>query len=204
MSFNRVMIYSDEGVVVLGQRGSGKSKLLERISYVFPRIVVYDPLMQHGGLGQIVSSPELLEKALRLDVARIVYQPEIESEESFDKACELVYLKGYYCFAADEIDLYVTKHVLPTWFGELIKRGRNYGCGFVIVSRRTAEVNNHAIAFANHLFLFYHHLNADIDYLKQWIGEDLARQVKAFPGHYFLYYHLEYPNETFVCEPLRI
>ncbi len=48
-----VIIRSNDVVTIAGQRGTGKSTLGRQVARIFKKIIIYDPLCEHGMLGTV-------------------------------------------------------------------------------------------------------------------------------------------------------
>ena len=73
-------------MTICGQRGTGKSTLLRMISRAAKKIVVYDPLFEHGMLGVPTSSVEDIK-----NLDRVVYRPVKNDDDEFEKFCKAVW-----------------------------------------------------------------------------------------------------------------
>jgi hypothetical protein len=70
----------------------------------------------------------------------------------------------------------------------LILRGRNRGCGVMANTRRLAMLNKTMFGLSDHNFIFRLFTPNDIDYCRQFIGQEYANKLRSLINHGLIYY----------------
>jgi len=174
-------------ILILGQRGSGKSYLAKSLIGKSNRYVIYDVLGEYSESGIVCESLyEFKEVFLRLylDRFRIVYQP-LNPSGDFDKICDLLFECGDLTFLVEEIDTFCSSQEISDNFANIIQRGRHKEISLIGVSQRPYGIHRLITSQAKEVYSFIHREPRDIDYLKSFIGDE-AEKIKDLKQYEFL------------------
>ena len=185
-----MIIKTTEVVLISGQRGTGKSTLLRMIARRAKKVIVYDPLFEHGMLGVKTRN---VEDVAQLD--RVVFQPINNDEKTFEDFCRTIWNKRDNVLVfIDEVDEHADLYNLPPFFGRLVRLGRHKGIGVIGITRRIANVNKTLPALSHHIISFRQTLPNDVAYLADFITWDNASKLKTLPD--FCYLHFDWKTAT--------
>lgn len=174
-------------ILILGQRGSGKSCLAKSLIGKGNRYVIYDVLGEYSESGIVCESfSEFRGVFLRLylDRFRIVYQP-LNPSGDFDKICDLLFECGDLTFLVEEIDTFCSSQEIGDNFANIIQRGRHKEISLIGVSQRPYGIHRLITSQAKEIYSFIHREPRDIDYLKSFIGDE-AEKIKDLKQYEFL------------------
>jgi predicted AAA+ superfamily ATPase len=125
---------TNEIVVILGRKGSGKTYLARRLLADKRRLIAFDPKCQLSDMGVVIRDPfELIEyiKANFQGSFRVIYQPDVDiySDGSLyvefqNVVATAYYTKDLYLFL-DEIYLYTTRSKRGNILENIINSGRH-------------------------------------------------------------------------------
>lgn len=188
---------TNEIIIILGKKGSGKSVMARHYAAAKRRLVVYDPMRQFSILGVVVHEIEDLGHYLIQNSRgrfRVVYQPDIAFrkddfvKEEFKAICRLVNcLKDVY-FMVDEIDNCLSPRSQDNWsFSNMIQRGRHDRISLIATTIRYTDVQRNLTAQADVIICFHTHEPSDVQYFKAYFGA-MARELPALPPFHFLKY----------------
>ncbi len=188
---------TNEIIVILGKKGSGKSVMARHYVKDKRRLVVYDPMRQFSDCGVVISGRVDLLYYLRDNQRgsfRAVYQPEIGLREDdfvkteFREICQAVScLKNIY-FMVDEIDNCLAPRQQDNgFFQNIIQRGRHDQISLVATTIRYTDVQRNLTAQADAIICFHTHEPSDVQYFKSYFG-DMARELPALPPFHFIKY----------------
>lgn len=159
-------------MVIAGQKGQGKTTLARAILSNVKNSLVYDPMDQYGGAGNIRR-----------------YVPANDTIEEFDNVCRTVWDHGNILFAIEEAELYLKESApLPPYALKVVLRGRNRGIGILPITRRIALLNKNVFSLADHVFIFKFFARNDVDYCASFLGKDNAAKLRNLAGYRFIYY----------------
>jgi len=171
-------------LVVLGQRGSGKSTLVNRIIRRSNRVVVLDTLAEHYAAARPVALAEL-RGYLEQPTYRVSVVPQDYSE--FETACDGVALRRSFVYVVDELDFWVANaagHDTPRGLLEMVRYGRHRDQRLVLVARRPAAVPRELTSQAA-LAVFRSREPRDAEYLRAFGAGDLDLGALNI-GEYYL------------------
>jgi energy-coupling factor transporter ATP-binding protein EcfA2 len=147
----------DEGVVLLGKRGSGKTSA---IRFLITKLLKSYNFTILDSLGNYAD----LDGQENIDYHTIIPSDTDEVTQIIDEALE----QGDRMVVIDEIDLYSIKK--NTGLYDLINLGRNFGVGYIAASRRTASIDKSILANARWIIVFQHILPQDLEVLTDWFS----------------------------------
>jgi DNA helicase HerA-like ATPase len=176
-------VASDEGITIGGIRGYGKTTLAKMLLRKFPRVLVYDPLDQYQGFNR--------------------YVPQSDTPEEFAYVANWVWREQNIMFAIEECENYIGEGMAICQAAKnIINRGRNYGIGYMAITRRIANLSKTAFSLSDHVFLFRFFAPNDVRYCSDFIGRDWAARLQELPKHNFLYYGAQ--GEVCECPPIKV
>lgn len=173
--------------LILGQRGSGKSYLARHLIAKYTRYIIYDTLGEYNDLGIIIETlDEFKEIFLRIyqNDFRIIYQP-LNPAKDFDEICDLIFECGELTFLVEEIDKFCTPQSISDNFANVLQRGRHKNITLIGISQRPFGINRLITSQAKIIYSFIHREPNDINYLKDFIGEE-AEKIKDLQQFNFL------------------
>lgn len=163
-------------IIVVGQRGCGKTTWAKRYIQKLPRVIVLDANFGEFGIPQFNTVDELVASLSGKTFYRASYSPlQYEVPLMFDiarikgsesgKGCHLVIEE------ADRLDdpLYFTE------YDESISRGRHYGVSLLAISLYPAKLPAMLRRMATRVIAFRHIEPKDIKYLSEIMGEDARK-----------------------------
>jgi len=184
---------TNEIIVLLGHKGSGKTYLSRKIIERKDSYIIYDPVRNFSGSGTIIEDPQSAIEYLKKKPQgfKIVYQPDSSSLEKdvflseFKKICYIVHCLSNTYFLVDEIDTYVKPTSCPHYFNNLIQRGRHLGISLIVTTRRPQETTRHLTAQSDILISFNQHEPSDIKYLGTFFREK-AQELRSLPPYHYI------------------
>ena len=168
---------------IFGRRGTGKSCLARWWAKRHVSLIVFDPLHEHQGLGRVCRGrASFLDSLSRSgDRSRIVFQPEVRSDES--AILEVMPHVSSTCFLLDEVDRLCSPTTLPETLHNLVHYGRHKGLSLIYCSRRPADVSRALTSQSDHVATFLTVEPRDLDYFRQsGFDRDLVLKLR---GHDF-------------------
>lgn len=161
---------TNERGAILGEGEGGKTYLLRKLLKEFKKskILIITPNYE-----------EFKDYPNRV----VTWEPE-ECCEAIGEALQ----KGNMLVIIDDADVILDKIMTDKRFKELVNSGRHRGCGWLIVSRRTADLPTMVAKQAKKLFLFQTDLPRDVEFLNEFYYP-AGDEVKALDpqAHEFLY-----------------
>jgi hypothetical protein len=155
-----LQIRSDDIVVILGKRRSGKSNLIAWLVKTLPfDFVIMD----------IVGNLSFLRAQKNVSYFRIdpTDEPALQAilKNSAGKMLVL-----------DEADLWSWKR--DSIQNRLLQIGRNFGTGFVVSARRPANIRKDLLSNADIVITFRFHEPHDVEYLNAWLSSEVDYDIK--------------------------
>lgn len=185
MSIN---IRTDDIVVVSGKRRSGKSVFLKHLVKGIRKRIIWDYNHEHGSMGYVVHHTHVLRDEWKRGITHIVYQPYDKTETSFEFFLSEVYKLNNFVLIIEEVERYAYSHHIPFTLKRIIDTGRHKGIGLYCTLRRPARTHKDILSNADHIFMFHQHLQTDVDYLKDWVGQK-AEKIKNLAPYNYLHYN---------------
>lgn len=178
--------------VIVGAKNSGKSTRARGIVLERSRRVIVDPMREHSSLGVIVRSFDslvtFLERA-RFGHYSVVYQGMDDEERDaivsllVAGAPENAALPDVTLFV-DEVDRMCSPQFIPDGLRKVVNYGAHYGVSLLATARRPGSVHRDLTANADRILVGRTQEPRDVDYLREFIGAELAERAKAigFPA----------------------
>ncbi len=155
-------IQSDNSIVVLGKRGSGKTTLI--------RYLINIAISNHIHIAILDIVGNYIQFKGIKNVDYYLVQP--HNANKLNKIFSEVYKNGNQMMVLDEADMYDYSLLKKDLFYSIINLGRNFGIGYIASARRTANIPKDFISNANYSFIFKHVLPQDLAVLREWFSED--------------------------------
>lgn len=182
----------DQGMVVLGRRGLGKSTLIRWLCGEVPYdLTVLDvagdmeDLKKLGspsdGISNLFSDLKLKDGKRHVDYFFVNPHDEKKVSEIILEAEK----KGRRWVILDEADRYDYYSNVKNALSDFVNLGRHYQCGYIAGARRTANLGTDFIANATYAFIFRHTNRNDIAYLLKEF-ELTERQLRTLPDYHFI------------------
>jgi len=201
---------TNEIIIILGKKGSGKSVMARQYVKEKRRLVVYDPMRQFGSCGVVITRRIDLLHYLRANGKgsfRCVYQPEIGLREDdfvkteFKGICQAVSCLRNVYFMVDEIDNCLSPRQQDnSFFNNMIQRGRHDQISLVATTIRYTDVQRNLTAQADILICYHTHEPSDVQYFKAYFG-DMAKELPALPPYHYIKYE---KGQSSRHEPIKI
>jgi len=175
-------------IVILGPRGSGKSTLLRRIVGGRARRLTLDPLGEHDTLGDLVEIDEAADLVLRKRTGPLALRVVATSEDDGADTASVSLALRRGVFAVDEADRWLSSEPAEPWV-EHVERGRHYGVGLVLATRRPYRLWRAATANADWLYVFRSREPRDLAYLREYAGPGAVQQLEQLPPYHYVRVH---------------
>jgi len=175
-------------VGILGRKGSGKSCALRELVARAPRLVVWDPMAEHGALClNHLESIQRLVRFLHWSRGRSSwsanYVPHHDLAEEFNLFAGWIYRYGRMLVAVEEVPMISQPNWVPPEFDRLIRLGRHRQIDLVWTGQRAAEIARRLTA-ATDVFVLYAQTEArDLDALADRCGAEVAEKVSRLGLH---------------------
>lgn len=187
--------------VVFGRRGSGKTTLIRHLIPQFKKpVFVIDVLgnytpgdteKQNNSDWDLSTSPEDALDALLWwrknpkESSGIIVVQGGELPRAIDFVSSALWKIHGGTLVLDEAD-FLSISEAPC-FDELIRYGRNHGIDLITGCRRPAELSKNITAGADLAYCLVTHEPRDIDYYRDFLGDELAFSLPQLPPHHGIY-----------------
>jgi hypothetical protein len=181
-------------VCVAGVTDMGKSHWVRAYARDIRRLLVWDPERDWAGEHKLgggrISLEELVDRtrahSLDAGVLRIAVRPTWTKplEEDHELFCRCVRRIGAVCSVHEEVSHVASPQSCGLQFRRLIVAGRHRGVSLVIVGQRYAQFPRVATGNASLLVTFRQTENADVDYLRERLGEKADLVPRLEPRHF--------------------
>jgi ABC-type phosphate/phosphonate transport system ATPase subunit len=173
-------------ILILGQRGSGKSYLARHLIQEIKRLIIYDTLGEYDTGINVENLNEFKEFFLKTYQGdfKICYQP-VKPQDDFEAVCDIAYECGDLTFLVEEIDTFCSAQDISENFANIIQRGRHKNITLIGVSQRPFGIPRLVTSQAKVIYSFIHREPRDLDYLKAYIGDE-AEKIKDLKPYEFL------------------
>lgn len=173
--------------VILGRKWCGKSTRARALAMSRPRRIVIDPMFEHEELGAVCRSFDALVSYLRLMRAG-PYGLVFRSLDDYERdmvvnlttagSPDVPPLPGV-TVLIDEIDRICSPSSITPGLKRLVNYGRHFGVSLIALARRPRAIHHDLTSQADRMIIGQMQEPADVDYLRKFIGLDLAARVKA-------------------------
>lgn len=182
-------------ILVIGQRGTGKSTIARQLIKDVKRLLIYDTLGRDYFDGVCIDNITTLNETWRKVYDknfRIIYQP-LNPREDFAYVCDLVFKCGDMTFLVEEIDTFVPldPRSIDSEFLMLVQRGRHQEIELIGITQRPYAIPAILRSQCKDLYTFYQFEQRDIEWLRGIIG-NTAEEVPSLKQ--FEYFHWENGN----------
>lgn len=193
-------------VLVMGQRGCGKSYLAKRLQSLWPKRVIIDSLSEYQveknkknndfGNAIIVNSfDSFLDKMVELEGTKadsfvIIYNFDPESNinsEIFDEILRISYKFGNIQIVIEEVQLYSSPHQLTKWLKNCLLTGRHRGLSLLFTTQRPGELNKTILSQCAHIFCGKITEGNDLRYISSFLNQNSEKLINI-PFKRFLYF----------------
>lgn len=187
-------------ILVCGRTGTGKSYLLKQLLAGVARSVVYAPKreehdypgayfdgMEDGGFKTCVWWWYYAQKHCKR--FRIIYRPlDLFDISEFDKIAHLAYFCGDLTFVCEELMTYTTSRNIEQGFKCLLVAGRTRGINCYMVTQRPFQIPREVTSQAREAYIFATHEPADLDYVRQTFGTELAAKLETLQQYEYVHW----------------
>jgi len=173
-------------ILILGQRGSGKSYLAKNLISEIKRLIIYDTLGEYNTGISLENLEEFKQFFLKVYQGnfKICYQP-INPAIDFDIICDIVFECGELTYLVEEIDTFSSAQGISDAFANIIQKGRHKNITLIGVSQRPFGIPRLITSQAKTIYSFIHREPRDLEYLKAFIGDE-AERIKDLKQYEFL------------------
>lgn len=178
----------NELVVIVGRKGSGKTTVARKLARERPRRIYIDPMHEYTD-GVIVRRFADLAAYLRnkaYDRYAVVFRSMNDDEMLAAIAIatrgepENPPLPGV-TYIIDEADRLCSARSMPAPIQLLANYGRHFGASAIFVARRAKMLPLDVRANADRYIIGQTFEPGDVDYMREYIGDEKAEAVKALP-----------------------
>ncbi len=184
-------------ILIMGQRGCGKSYLAKRLQAMWPRRVIVDSLNEYGAdEGEVVSVFD--DFANRLQALKqnetqafvLIFQSHPENQIGnieFEQILRLCFYFGGIQVVVEEVQNYSSPHNLPDWLKKCLLIGRHQNISLLFTSQRPGEVNKTIISQCAHIFCGKIIEGNDLTYIAKILRQD-ADKLLNIQDRRFIYF----------------
>lgn len=149
--------------VIVGETGTGKSRLLRGLTARADRLIVLDTMSEHADIAAPVTAKTLYHAAQGREPYRLSIYP---SDAELEWACDLAASKVGTCLAVDEYSFWWTQPqtVPPEGMLAIVRCGRKVNQSLALVSQSPRVIYGHVMSQAA-LWVFPMDLWRDCEYI---------------------------------------
>jgi hypothetical protein len=183
------MSRTNDITIIVGKKGCGKSSRAREIALERRRRIYIDPMHEHTD-GVIVRDFASLAAYLRKaahDRYSVVFRSMDENEMLAALAIatrgspENPPLPGV-TYIVDETDRLASARSIPEPLHRLANYGRHFGASAIFIARRAKALPADIRASADRYIIGQTHEPGDVDYMREYIGDEKAEAVKNIPA----------------------
>jgi hypothetical protein len=179
--------------LIFGMRGEGKTYYAKKQVQFFNRVIIFDTLGQYSECGlcffDVQDFKNHLLNVYRENNFRLVFQP-VSPLDYFDNICDIVFTMGNVAFFVEEIGLFVSPLSMPFNLANIIQRGRHKNVEFFGINQRPFGIPRLLTSQAKEIISFRQREPRDIDYFREFIGEE-AEKILTLPKYHYLKWNYE-------------
>lgn len=184
---------ANDVITVLGTRGTGKSTLARRISAMWPRKIIIDPVEDWTD-GKAFSnfnsfSNELinLKKENKKDFKLIFrFDPDCDNnEEVFNHVLRLAYHFKNVQVIIDEVQLFSSPHFASKYLKNNLFIGRHNGISMLPITQRPGQLNKNILAQSQHVFCGQLHEKNDLNVVSEFMNIPREEIINLKKGEFF-------------------
>lgn len=197
-------------IAVFGRRGSGKTTLIRALVPELKRPIVivdilgnFDPESPEGlkwtkeqkkiGFENWVQTESYVDALIELDAyikkpnehSGIIVVRDGDIDKAVDYVCAALWAIRGGTLVIDEADAIREKDA--PCFNEAIRYGRNKGIDLITGCRRPAEISRNVTAGADMAYCLTSQEPRDIEYYRNYLGEQVAETLERLPQHHGVY-----------------
>lgn len=200
------MINPTDCLLIMGQRGCGKSYLAKRIQALWPKRVIIDSLSEYQAeksaknpdyLNAIIvnSFDSFCEKLMELKnnksekfVLIFNFDPESDlNEDIFDNILRVCFYYENIQIVIEEVQLYSSPHQLTKWLKNCLLIGRHRKLSLLFTTQRPGELNKTILSQCSHIFCGRISEGNDLRYISSFLNQDSEKLI-SIPFKKFLYF----------------
>jgi energy-coupling factor transporter ATP-binding protein EcfA2 len=183
-------------ILIMGQRGCGKSHLCKNLQKMWPKRVIIDTLGEYPDEGETCYSfHEFTRKIQELHSLKqesftlvIQFDPESEvSDTEFNEILRICYYFGNIQLVIEEIQTFSTPHNLPHWLKQCLLKGRHKNLSLIFTTQRPGELNKTILSQCSHIFCGRIFETNDLNYVKS-IFKNNSEELINIENRKFLYF----------------
>lgn len=171
--------------MIVGQAGTGKTRISREISSRFSRVLILDPLGEYSGtvMETMAEVFEFFQEHGNLERFTVCLRNSDESDADF--FFRLAWSLQNLLVVVEESNIYMDPRRRFPSFLQLVSRGRHRMIHLLCVSQRVPEVLISFRAQKTSLITFFQEEPSDLDHLEEWGFEpDSIRGLTAFDGRF--------------------
>jgi len=174
-----------KAVLVVGQAGTGKTRVSKEIASRFSRVLILDPLGEYSGtvfetMQQVF---EYFESRGNLERFTVCLRNSDESDADF--FFRLAWTLQNCLVVVEEANIYMDPRKRFPSFLQLVSRGRHRTVHLLCVSQRVPEVLISFRAQKTSLITFFQEEPSDLDHLEDWgFDPEEIRSLTPFDGRF--------------------
>jgi len=174
-----------KAILVVGQAGTGKTRVAKLLAARFPRTLILDPLGEYSGT-VFETMKEVFEFfEAHPDLERFTVCLRNSDESDADFFFRLAWTLQNCLVVVEEANIYMDPRKRFPSFLQLVSRGRHRTVHLLCVSQRVPEVLISFRAQKTSLITFFQEEPSDLDHLEDWgFDPDQIRTLTPFDGRF--------------------
>lgn len=200
------MIKPTDCVLVMGQRGCGKSYLAKRLQTLWPKRVIIDSLSEYieeknkknndfGNAIIVNNFDSFCEKMVELKNINaesfvLIYNFDPESDlnsEIFDNILRTCFYYENIQVVIEEVQLYSSPHQMTKWLKNCLLIGRHRKLSLLFTTQRPGELNKTILSQCSHIFCGKITEGNDLKYISNFLNQNSEKLINI-PFKKFLYF----------------
>ena len=171
-------IKADDRICLCGLPGTGKTVMLEWLAELPPQTYVIDALQQYSDMGEEGDVYDLMQPGKN----HLRYFPKAESPKALEDIAKKLHRISNTTLIIEEAEAYLPQgKMLYDYTSSLIRRGRNWGIGVWLTTRRIQDINKRFFDLCQHVIFFRCGLKSR-EYIAGMIGNDYV--IKPLRSQY--------------------